>query len=94
MTNKSYKGDIGTVVKLDAGCSIADATTLEIRVKRPDGHERVWEATLEGTQILKYTVGAFDFDIDGIYYLQAYVVTAGGTWRGETVPITIYKHYK
>lgn len=91
---KVYKDDIGTVIDLDAGEDVSAASSLRIYYTKPSGTISFWTATLQGTSLLRYTVQSGDLDEAGVWALQARVVTAGGTWRGETVKLRVYAHYE
>jgi hypothetical protein len=94
MSNKSYRGDIGTVIIVDCGVDISLATVRELYVKKPDGTEAVWAASLYNTNYLKYTVLSGDLTPPGVYYIQAYIVLPTWQGRGETATFTIYGEYK
>ncbi len=90
---KVYEGDIGTVIELDTGEDISSASTLRIYYTKPSGTTSFWPATLVGTSRLSYTTQSGNLDEDGVWSLQAYVVTASGTWRGETVKLRVYAQF-
>lgn len=87
---KVYEGDIGTVIELDTNVDISSASTRRIYYTKPGGTVSYWAADLVGTSRLSYTTESGDLDEDGVWSLQAYVVTAGGTWRGETVKLRVH----
>lgn len=97
MTTKTYVGDIGTIIvlrvldaaALAAGLTIADATTREINVRKPDGTITTWTATAEGTDSIQYTTIAGDLATAGEYHLQAHVVLPTWNGRGETDSLTV-----
>lgn len=91
---KVYTSDFGTVVDLDVGEDISDATTLQIKAKKPSGATTTWTATLEGTSTVRYVLESGDLDQDGIWLLQARVVSPDGTWLGETVRMRVYDPYE
>lgn len=93
MADKSYVGDVGTILVVDTGSDITLATTTKILVRKPDGTETFWTGTLYNTRYIKYTILANDFDMSGTYYLQSYVVLPTWTGRGETATITVYDYY-
>lgn len=92
---KSYVGDIGTVITVDAGVSISDATVLTLLIQKPGSTTEVeWAATLYGTNYLRYTTVDGDFSVAGTYKLQSFVDTPSGEWRGETTTFRVYDEFK
>lgn len=89
-TTKTYVGDIGTQIVLDCGQDISAATARSIEVRKPDGSTASWSASASGTTAIVYTTQAGSIDTPGRYSLQAHVTLPGGTWRGETVALTVY----
>jgi len=75
-----FVGDVGTVIKLNAGTDISSASTKKIRAKKPGGTLVEWTAALEGTDYLTYTTQASDIDESGIWEFQIYVVLS--SWQG------------
>lgn len=81
-----YKGDAGTVIEVSVGEDVSLATTLELRIRKPDGTVENWTATkdpLIDTQI-NHTVSAGDLDQVGEYRLNSYIVLPTWTGHGET----------
>lgn len=93
MADKYYVGDIGTVITVDCLCTITGATNLKLKIKKPDETKVEWIPTIDGTTNLKYTVIDGDFNMAGIYYLQASLAVDGWSGLGETVDFRIYKPY-
>lgn len=94
MTNKYYVGDVGTDIIVDCGSTIIGATDTTLKVKKPDGTEVEWIATIDGATNLKYTTIAGDFSVSGTYFLQASLALGGWTGLGETVQFVIYDPYQ
>lgn len=93
MTNKYYVGDIGTDIIVDCGSTITGATATTLKVKKPDGAEVEWAASIDGTDHLKYTTLIDDFSVPGTYFLQASLTLGGWTGLGETARFIVYEHY-
>jgi hypothetical protein len=91
--SKIYIGDVGTEIILDCGVSLADASLLEIRAKKPSGAAVAWPATLEAPNSLKHVILSGELDESGVWALQAYVVTPTWSGRGETVRMTVSGEY-
>lgn len=93
MSEKPYVGDIGTVIIVNCGSSIEGATTKNLKVKKPDGVFVTWSAEIYQSNYLKYTTVDGDFNIEGVYYLQASIVVSGWTGLGETANFRVYDPY-
>jgi len=97
MADKYYVGDIGTEIRLlvvdeESGIDdISDATVHKLLVRKPDGSEVEWEADIEGTQYLTYTVQDGDLDQPGTYRVQAYLELPSG-WSGKGTTFTFEVH--
>ena len=52
--NKVYVEDAGTVVLLNTGTDLTEATVTNIKVKKPDGSEHTWVGTIHETKYVKY----------------------------------------
>ena len=92
MSTKTYIGDVGTVIELDTGVSLASANALSIEASKPGGATVSWTATAAGTK-LSYTTQAGDLDVAGKWTLQAKATIGSGTWRGESVELIVYAHF-
>jgi len=93
MTDKYYVGDTGTDIIVDCGTAITGATNTKLKVKKPDGSEVEWAATIDGTDNLKYTTLISDFSVPGTYILQASLTLGGWTGLGESAQFMIYDSY-
>jgi len=97
---KVYMGDIGTVIELDAGVDLSSQTSIEIRVKKPDGTQDTWSATVRGSDPTKcfHATVAGDLDQAGEYKLQLAATLTGpvGTWTGlgQTAILRVYEPFK
>ena len=93
---KYYVGDIGTKLVVSTGNNLTSATTRDLLIQKPSGTIETWAGTqdpLDNTRIV-YTIQAGDFDEIGRYKLQAYVVFASGSWRGNTAYFTVSEPFK
>jgi len=93
--SKVYKDDTGTVFQVDVGVDISAASTVDLKVRKPDGSIVTWTGSINGsvnTQI-DYTIVTDDLDQTGKYTLQSYVVTATWTGRGESVGFLVYDNF-
>lgn len=93
MSSKTYLGDVGTVIELDTGVSLAGASALSIEAARPDGTTVSWTATATGTSV-RYTTQAGDLDVSGAWVLQAKATIGSGTWRGESVVLRVWAAFE
>jgi len=84
MAEKHYVGEIGTVIMVDCGTDISTAINTKLKVIKPDKTTTVeWNATIDGTNNLKYTSVAGDFDQAGRYELYASLTYGGWTGLGD-----------
>jgi hypothetical protein len=93
---KYYVGDIGTRLIVSTGNNLTTATTWDLLVQKPSGAIDTWVGAIDGgdnTRIV-YTIQNGDFDELGRYKLQAYVVFASGSWRGNTAYFTVSEAFK
>ena len=93
---KVYKNDIGTKIKLDAGCDISvsgiAATVWKILYDKP-GTNRVkgeWIAIPEGTNYAYYITKANDLDAVGKWHIQLYIESPDWKGYGEKVSFEVY----
>lgn len=92
---KSYVGDIGTVFTVDCGTDISDATTVKLMILKPGSSTEIeWTGSIYSTQYIRYTTVDGDFNVAGLYRLQAFVDTPDGEWRGETTTFRVYDDFK
>lgn len=81
-----HVGDIGTLISLDVGESIATATVAKLVVKKPSGATVVWVGSPNATAI-EYTVIASDLDEEGDWTVQGYVEMP--SWSGYSTVATM-----
>lgn len=93
---KVYKNDIGTKIKLDAGCDISAsglaATVWKILYSKP-GKTRIegeWIAIPEGTNYIHYVTLAGDLDAVGKWHIQLYIESPSWKGYGEIVSFEVY----
>jgi hypothetical protein len=92
-----YQGDVGVLFKIDTGVDLTLATTIELHVKKPDGTEDTWDATMDTTvkTHANYTSVALDLDQVGTYALYAYVeFTASSKHSGMTTKFRVWGEYQ
>jgi len=88
---KVYKDDIGTKIKLDAGCNIATATVWKILYSKP-GKTRVeggWVAIPEETNYIYYITIAGDLNVAGKWHIQLYIESPNWKGYGEIVDLEV-----
>ena len=93
---KVYKNDIGTKIKLDAGCDISGsglgATVWKILYSKP-GSTRTkgeWIATPEGTNYAYYITLINDLNAVGKWHIQLYIESPNWKGYGEMVVFEVY----
>ena len=93
-----HVGDIGTTITLTFkdGTSVVDisgASTKTIKLQDPAGNtaSNAGSFTTDGTDgKLYYDLQANDVDEAGIWYVQGYVVLAGGTWHSDRKTMKVH----
>jgi len=90
---KCYQGDVGTIILVDCGCELTDATVHVLMVRKPDGTVVSWDAVVYNKQYLKYVVQDGDFDQVGVFYLQSKVTLGNWSGLGETATFRVYGPY-
>lgn len=87
-------GDVGTSFRLTildqdgAAVDLTGATTTDMIFTGPNGAKFTKDADVYGTAtngVIKYDVLANDFPVVGEWKVQAYVVTAAGSWYSNIV---------
>ena len=81
--SKVFAGDIGTVILLNTGTSLAGATVTKMRVRKPDGTIVEWQATVQDTTYLKFVTVAGTLDTAGRWQVQAQVTLPAWSGYGE-----------
>ena len=94
MAGKSFVGDIGTIITLNVGANVVSATERLIKVKKPSGTEVDWTASQYKTNSIRYTIVDGDFNEEGTYTVQAYVVMPTWEGLGEVAEFTIFGKWK
>ena len=85
-----YTGDHGTVILVDVKEDIRTATSLILKIKKPNANTTVdWVGTRSGITKIKYIVKAKDWNVSGTYKIQAYVVMPGWVGRGDITTFVI-----
>ncbi len=90
---KIYVGSKRIKLTVPTSIDLTDAVLTKLYIKKPNGAESQWTATISGTNLIYYTV-AGDLDIAGLYYGMAYVTTANGIYWGETFSFKVWERYK
>jgi hypothetical protein len=79
--NEVNVGDVGTEIILDCGINILTAFVRSILVEKPDGTTSTWTAAASGMTSIVHVSVEGDFNIPGIYSVQAYIEMPG--WKGK-----------
>ena len=107
MADKVYKGDIGTIIRLDVNTDLTGYTSrldpgppdphTVFKVKEPDGTEVDWICDHEGSPIdgiLYHEITSGEIDQVGDYKIQAQVVFDPDVFFSETITLTVHDEYK
>lgn len=97
-TDKIYVDDVGTGITVDCGSDLEGATEAALLVRKPDGTDVSWPATIiaiDGVKrFLRYVTHPGDLDQPGSYKVQAHVALPGWSGRGATFKFKVYQHFK
>lgn len=91
--SRHYIGEIGTVITVDCGEDISAATNTKFKVKKPDGTEIEWSASIYNTNYLQYTTINSDLNQYGEYIIQSSLTISGWTGLGDADSFIIYNEY-
>jgi len=99
---KIYVGDIGKKFKVDTQVDCSTATLTEIHIKKPDGTNVTWTATVETNEdtgvdsILTYTTTqASELDQVGLWKVIAYVEFGSTSHHyGEPDEFTVFSPFE
>ncbi len=93
MSEKIYVNDIGTIISLNCGADVSDATSAKILVKKPDNSEHEWVAEVKNSQYVEYSVLTGDLNLAGEYFLQAFIETPAWNGKGQTAVMDVYHSF-
>jgi len=91
---KIYVNTIGLVVILDCKEDISAATTVIIKVEKPNGVTVEWTSAIYNTNFVKYTTESGDLPLPGDYKLQAHFTLGDWTGPGDTAILVIDDKFK
>jgi hypothetical protein len=91
MSDTIFVGDKGTEILLDTLEDITTATSVAIRVVKPDATVVSWTGAVSATTKVRYVTSLVtsDFDQSGTWILQAYVVMPSWIGYGEEVELEV-----
>jgi hypothetical protein len=88
--SKYYVGDIGTEIIVDTTVDLTAATVLSLKVLKPGTAEVTWSGTQYETTKIRYVIQSGDFNVAGVYSLQAYVEMPGWSGRGNVATFVVW----
>lgn len=94
MSDKSYVGDIGTILEVDCGVDISTSTTHNLMMRKPDLTVVELTGTVYNTNFIRYTTIDGDLDQAGVYRIQSKIVISAWEGRGETERLRVYGPYE
>jgi len=80
MATDIHVGDVGLEIRADCQQDITGAVDIVFLVRKPDGKQVVWEATLQDGQYLVYITKTGDLDQPGFYKFHPRFKI--GAWNG------------
>lgn len=89
MTTIIRKGDVGTLIRVDIGVDITDATVKRLIYVKPNGVAGIWAGTIADSNFITYITKAGDISLPGLWKLQSYIETPSGKWYGDLATFTV-----
>jgi hypothetical protein len=93
MSERVYKGDIGSIIELNMQEDISAATGILLYIKLPSGQLDQWSASIYGTDYLRHTTVDGDLSEAGVFLIQPYMTIGGWTGYGKTVKLDVRSRY-
>lgn len=90
MSKKTYVGDVGTEIILDAKTDISLQTTLEIHYEKPSGITGEWTAAVDNENFARYVTQVDDLDEAGVWRFRIYIILPTWTGYGEEDQTKVY----
>jgi len=92
---KVYLDAVGTVIRLNMGADVSDATAVVLNVYKPSGTEDEWTAAVDGSddEAIVYTTVEDDLDEVGEYMIQPLLTFAAIELLGDTVRMVVHPPY-
>lgn len=95
---KAYVGDVGTALEVNTFIDLTDASTKQIKIKKPDGTILTKTGTIPvglnpSDGKIVYFTEAGDLSVAGRYYVQPRIVTASSDHLGNTAVFEVFAVY-
>ena len=87
---KLYVGDIGKVVNVYCKSVITEITGIALEIRKPDGTEVSWDASIYGTKYVRSVTQEGDLDQAGTYRLQISFTLGECSGLSETGLFEVY----
>lgn len=88
-TTTVFVNDVGTIIRLDTGVDISNATETVIVMRKPDKTTVELSASIYDTTTLQYITVDGDINAAGTYKVQAKVVTPDWSGRGSIATFNV-----
>ena len=90
MAGKIYVGDTGTEIIVDIGIDVTTLTSAKFLVTNPNGKQLLWTTSHTTGTILTYVTQAADFNLPGIWVIQAQIQIGAGKWSGKATQFEVF----
>jgi len=90
IAQKIYVGNIGTIIDIDMGEDVSQATELSWNIRRPDGGETTWTPQVYDTTFLRYVLQVGDVSLAGVYHIQPKLTLGSWVGFGSAVELRVY----
>jgi len=103
MSDRLYQDETGKILKVrvfdDAEVeSLAGATNLKLKIKKPDQTILEVTATIATTtpadKFLEYTIATGDLNQAGVFILQSFHDQASNTFKGNKTTFEVFEEFK
>ena len=87
---KIFAYDIGTEILIDMQEDLSSATSITLRIQKPDKTTTTWTPTVVNTNYLQYYLQSGDVDDVGVYTIQPHLTIGSWTGSGTKVQIEVF----
>lgn len=92
--DKIYKDTLGLTIRANTNADITLATSTTLEVRKPDGTEVSWAASIVDTYYLEHVTIVGDLDQTGKYMIQSSLTLAGWTGEGESFELFVFDKFE
>ena len=87
---KIFAYDIGTEILIDMQEDLSSATSITLRIQKPDKTTTTWTPTVVNDDYLRYYLQSGDVDDVGVYTIQPNLTIGSWTGSGTKCQIEVF----